>query len=64
MLGEEINVPATVLDYFNHSSYKAQFLLRTAFHQNYSISGSKEFLLSNGSLAQQDFLFHLISIQK
>ena len=51
MLGEEINVPATVLDYFNHSSYKAQFLLRTAFHQNYSISGSKEFLLSNGSLS-------------
>ena len=52
MLGEEINVPATVLDYFNHSSYKAQFLLRTAFHQNYLISGSKEFLLSNGSLSR------------
>ena len=51
MLGEEINVPATVLDYFNHSSYKAQFLLRTAFHQNYSISGLKDFLLSNGSLS-------------
>ena len=51
MLGEEINVPATVLDYFNHSSYNAQFLLRAAFHQNYSISGSKEFLLSNGSLS-------------
>ena len=51
MLGEEINVPATVLDYFNQSSYKAQFLLRTAFHQSYSISGSKEFLLSNGSLS-------------
>ena len=51
MLGEEINVPATVLDYFNHSSYKAQFLLRAAFHQNYLISGSKEFLLSNGSLS-------------
>ena len=51
MLGEEINVPAIVLDYFNYSSYKAQFLLRTAFHQNYSISGSKEFLLSNGSLS-------------
>ena len=51
MLGEEINVPATVLDYFNHSSYKAQFLLRTTFHQSYSISGSKEFLLSNGSLS-------------
>ena len=51
MLGAEINVPATVLDYFNHSSYKAQFLLHTAFHQNYSISGSKEFLLSNGSLS-------------
>ena len=51
MLGEEINVPAYVIDYFNHSSYKAQFLLRTAIHQNYSISGSKEFLLSNGSLS-------------
>ena len=51
MLGEEINVPATVLDYFNYPSYKAQFLLRTAFHQNYSISGSKEVLLSNGSLS-------------
>ena len=51
MLGEEINVPATVLDYFNHPSYKAQFLLRPAFHQNYSISGSKEVLLSNGSLS-------------
>ena len=51
MLGEEINVPAYVLDYFNHSSYKAQFLLNTVIHQTYSISGSKEFLLSNGSLS-------------
>ena len=51
MLGEEINVPAYVIDYFNHSSYKAQFLLRTAIYQNYSVSGSKEFLLSDGSLS-------------
>ena len=51
MLGEEIDVPAYVLDYFNRSSYKTQFLLHTVFHQNYSIIGSKEFLLSNGSLS-------------
>ena len=46
MLGEEINVPATVLDYCDHSSYKAQFLLHTSVHRKYSISGSREFLLS------------------
>ena len=51
MLGEEINVPATVLDYFNHSTYRVRFLLHYVLYQNYSLSGLTEFLLSSGSIS-------------
>ena len=51
MLGEEINVPATVLDYFNHSTYRVRFLLHYVPYQNYSLSGLTEFLLSSGSIS-------------
>ena len=51
MLGEEINVPACVLDYFNHSTYQVRFLLHYSSYQNYSLSGSIEFLLSCGSIS-------------
>ena len=51
MLGEEINVPACVVDYFNHSTYQVRFLLHYSSYQNYSLSGSTEFLLSCSSIS-------------
>ena len=50
MLGEEINIPACLYDYFNHSTYQARFYLHDVLYQNYSIRGSIEFLLSCGSI--------------
>ena len=48
MLGEEINIPACVLDYYDQPASKTQFLINggTNCNQNYSISGSNQVLLS------------------
>ena len=51
MLGEEINIPACLYDYFNHSTYQARFYLHDVLYQNYSMSGSTVFLLSCGSVS-------------
>ena len=51
MLGEEINVPARVSDYFNHSTYQVRFLLHYVIYQNYSLRGITEFLQSLGSIS-------------
>ena len=52
MLGEEINIPACLYDYFNHSTYQARFYLHDVLYQNYSMSGSTVFLLSCGSVSE------------
>ena len=49
MLGEEINIPACVLDYYNQPVNTAQFLLHDTTRQNYYISGSNQVTVSCGS---------------
>ena len=46
MLGEEINIPACVLNYCDQPSYSTQFHLHGENNQSYSISGSNQILLS------------------
>ena len=46
MLGQEINIPACVLDYYDQPADAAQFLLYNTGYQNYTFSGSTQILLS------------------
>ena len=46
MLGEEINIPVCISNYCDQPSYSIRFLLLEENNQNYSISGTKQVLLS------------------
>ena len=50
MLGQEINVPACVLDYFEQPADKTQFILCGRNNHNYTISGLSQFVISCGAL--------------
>ena len=50
MLGQEINIPACVLDYFEQPADKTQFILYGRNNQNYNISGLSQFVISCGVL--------------
>ena len=51
MLGTEIIVPASVLDYYNQSVDSIQFLVHSETHSNYLNSGPKDVLISNNKFA-------------
>ena len=46
MLGQEINIPACVLDYYDQPADATQFLLHNTSYQNYIFNGSTQILLS------------------
>ena len=46
MLGQEINIPACVFDYYDQPADATQFLLNNRVYQNYTFSGSSQILLS------------------
>ena len=46
MLGQEINIPACVLNYYDQPADATQFLLHNTDYQNYTFSGSSQILLS------------------
>ena len=48
MLGQEINIPACVLDYYDQPADATQFLLYNTGSKNYTFSGSTQILLSCG----------------
>ena len=50
MLGQEINIPTCVLDYFEQHAEKTQFILYGRNNQNYNISGLSQFVISCGAL--------------
>ena len=50
MLGQAIDIPACVLDYYDQPADTTQFHLYNRLHQNYTFSGSNQILLSCGVL--------------
>ena len=45
MLGNDIVIPACVLDHYNHSVESTHFLVQSEFNQNYIISGPEQVLI-------------------